>query len=101
MVAANTGWTPETIKKYVRQMEKRGDIYIVRWERAVTGCPLPVYAVGPGKSVRRPPASNGARRSRKYRARLERERLDEFMRQAAKARARHTKVRRDIAASWI
>jgi hypothetical protein len=92
---------PEWIRVYLRAMIGRGDIHVGGWTRESNNYPVALYAPGPGKPVRKPRKVTPSVRAKRYRAKLQKDKPDEYMRRILLQRAKRLKPRRDIAASWI
>jgi predicted ArsR family transcriptional regulator len=94
------GIHPDYALAYMKALIKRGEVRIAGWAKERNNYPTPLYGLGGGPPARKPRRTE-SQRAKQYRAKLRKERPDEYMRRILMQRAKRMKPRRDIAASWI
>lgn len=94
-VAQNVCLHKKTVYRILKDMHVDGLVHIVDWvHRSPQGPHIPVYAHGPGKSVRRPKAKSSAENQRALRSRL-----TDIQKESILQKRRIVKP--DLAAFWI
>jgi predicted ArsR family transcriptional regulator len=100
-ISEELGYHPDYVRAYLRLLVERGDIHVAGWRHERNNYPVQLYAPGHGKPARKPRRMTPSARAKKYRAKMRKDRPDEYLRVILMMRARRMKPKRDIAASWI
>lgn len=92
---------PRHVRRVLGLLQARGEAHIARWGRDEgNNYPVAEWGLGDKPDAKKPRVSS-ATKARRYRAKLKRERPDEYLRRLKKQRAARLRPQRDIAASWI